>query len=187
MAKSWNQNASIRGALRRMFARSPVVREVLMKVRRTVPKFNSDGNRSKKDAVQYHCSVCSEWVKSTAVSVDHITPVICVDDGFVDWNVFISRLFCEPDNLQVICDTCHQEKTNAERAERLRAKYSLALSIFENTPLNPAEVKAVIKELNKIVKSKASGVEDVVERARVFQNQLKSLSSSSKPYPASST
>jgi 5-methylcytosine-specific restriction endonuclease McrA len=114
----FNQNAAVRSAIRRVFSRSPVVREVMWRVRREVPKFNKDGSRAKKNAVQYCCNVCGVWTKSTAIAVDHVVPVIDVQNGFVDWNEFVTRLFCDASNLQVICDTCHQIKTNAERFAR---------------------------------------------------------------------
>jgi 5-methylcytosine-specific restriction endonuclease McrA len=114
----FNQNAAVRSAIRRVFSRSPVVREVMWKVRREVPKYNKDGTRAKKNAVQYQCNVCSQWTKSSAIAVDHILPVVDVQNGFVDWNEFVARLFCEASNLQVICDDCHQKKTNAERFAR---------------------------------------------------------------------
>ena len=96
MAKQhkFNMNAAIRGAIRRIFARSPIIRQIMMQNRREIAKFNNDGSRSKKDAVQYLCNVCKEWVSSTRISVDHIDPVISVDDGFVDWNTFVAKVFC---------------------------------------------------------------------------------------------
>ncbi|CAM6003896.1 unnamed protein product [Sphagnum balticum] len=102
-----------------------------MKVRREVPRYNNDGNRAKKDAVQYRCGVCGQWTKSTAVAVDHITPVIDVQVGFVDWNTFVQRLFCDASNLQVICDTCHNAKTQAERIARLNIQYAQELDVLE--------------------------------------------------------
>ena len=116
--RTWNENAAIRGAVRRIFSRSPVVREVLMDGRREVPKYRKDGSLAAKPAVQYQCQACNEWVSSTKVSVDHIDPVIPVDNKFVDWNTFIKRLFCSKSNLQRICDECHNKKTQAERKLR---------------------------------------------------------------------
>lgn len=113
--KPFNQNAVIRGAIRRTFARSPVVREVMNEVRKEFPKYNKDGSRSKKDAVCYLCNRCKKYVGSTKISVDHKIPVVSVEEGFVDWNEFISRLYCGKENLQVICDDCHKRKTNFER------------------------------------------------------------------------
>jgi 5-methylcytosine-specific restriction endonuclease McrA len=115
--KNWNENLQIRGAIRRVFARSPIVKEMRDKVRREVPKYNKDGQRAKRDAVQYLCNECKNWVGSTKISVDHIDPVI-QEHGFVDWNCFVGRVFCASENLQVICDGCHQKKTNAERLVR---------------------------------------------------------------------
>jgi len=114
----FNENSAIRSAIRRVFSRSPTVREVLMKHRREIPKFNKDGSRAKKDSVQYQCAVCQKWISSTKVSVDHIEPVISIEEGFIDWNIFVQRLFCNILNLQTICDFCHQLKTNSERKMR---------------------------------------------------------------------
>lgn len=128
----FNENAAVRSAIRRVFSRSPIVREVMFKVRREVPKYNKDGSRAKKDAVQYQCGVCKTWTKSTAISVDHIEPVISVDVGFQDWNEFVRRLFCKAENLQVICDDCHQKKTNKERFDRQLKKDQELIWSLEN-------------------------------------------------------
>ena len=117
----YNENAAIRGAIRRTFSRSPIIREVLQKVRREVPRYRKDGSRAKKDAVQFLCATCKQYVGSTCVSVDHIDPVIPTE-GFTDWNTFVKRLFCGADNLAPICDECHQKKTNEERRARQRIK-----------------------------------------------------------------
>lgn len=116
-------NAVVRGAIRRTFARAPVKQEVLKAGRKEFPKYKKDGSRAKKDAVCYLCNVCKKYVGSTKVSVDHIIPVISVDDGFVDWNTFVERLYCGPENLQIICDDCHAVKTKEEgRLRRQKAK-----------------------------------------------------------------
>ena len=174
MAKTWNQEAAIRGALRRTFSRSPVIREVLFKVRREVPKYNKDGSRAKKDAVQYRCNVCQTYVGSTKVSVDHISPVVDVQQGFVDFNTFIQRLFCDATNLQVICDGCHNTKTQAERIARLTLQYDRELTELE------AQVKAktlskaeALKTLKKyLAKKKTPGLDPVVQRALSIQDNL---------------
>jgi len=143
----FNQNAAIRGAIRRIFTRSPIVREVLMAGRREVPKYNKDGARAKKNAVQYECQVCSAWVGSTQVVVDHIKPVISVTDGFVDWNVFVDRLFCDKSNLQRICDTCHDKKTYDEKVSRLVLNDLQEYNIFSmKAPVDKKEAKDFVKK-----------------------------------------
>jgi 5-methylcytosine-specific restriction endonuclease McrA len=169
---TFNQNASIRGALRRMFARSPVIRDVMHKVRREVPRYNKDGSRAKKDAVQYLCAVCGTWTGSMSISVDHIAPVVAVEVGFIDWNQFVARLFCGPENLQVICDTCHNQKTNAERIARLTKQYTLELDELERT-LDSSSLPLTLKTLKKyIAKSKTPGLQLIVERAKGLRDKI---------------
>lgn len=56
----------------------------------------------------------------TKMEVDHIIPVIDYDKYYytVDWNEFISRLFCEESNLQYLCTPCHSEKSAKEARVR---------------------------------------------------------------------
>ncbi len=49
------------------------------------------------------------------IFVDHIDPVISPHVGFVSWDVVIARMFCEVDNLQVLCKDCHDHKTKDEK------------------------------------------------------------------------
>lgn len=174
MAKTWNQEAAIRGALRRTFSRSPIIREVLFKVRREVPKYNQDGGRSKKDAVQYRCNVCGTYVGSTKVSVDHINPVVSVVEGFVDFNTFIERLFCAASNLQVVCDDCHNTKTQAERIGRLLLQYGKELDELELQVKTKSVSKVgALKALKKYIsKKKTPGLIPVVQRALSIRNSL---------------
>ncbi len=162
---AFNQNAAIRGAIRRLFSRSPVHREVLAKVRREVPKYNQDGARSKKDSVQYLCNVCKSYVGSTKVEVDHIIPVIETNEhGFVDWNMFVDRLFCGPENLQVICDPCHDKKTHEEQQKRQAAKDKVKLDKIEQDiqcAKTIEEEKALKKQIAKfLTKKKAPETKD---------------------------
>lgn len=174
MPKTWNQEAAIRGALRRVFSRSPVIREVMFKVRREVPKYNKDGSRAKKNAVQYQCNVCTTFVGSTYASVDHIIPVVSVSDGFVDYHTFISRLFCDISNLQVICDACHQIKTQTERISRLILQYDKELDDLEERHRHKLlSDQEAIKLLKKyIAKKKTVGLDPIVQRALKIKNSL---------------
>lgn len=56
-------------------------------------------------------------------AVDHIKSVIDVNEGFKNWNEYITRLFCDSDNLQFLCHQCHDNKTAEENNLReLNAK-----------------------------------------------------------------
>ncbi len=50
--------------------------------------------------------------------VDHIHPVVDPDSGFVSWDELINRLFCEAEDMQVLCHDCHKDKTADERSRR---------------------------------------------------------------------
>lgn len=76
----------------------------------------------------YMCACCGEEVPSSIpvegsrrrqknVHVDHINPVVPVT-GWVSWDNCINTLFCELDNLQLVCGECHSTKTKEENEER---------------------------------------------------------------------
>jgi len=112
----YNANSAIRSALRRTFSRSPIVREVMHKVRRERPWFKSDGSPAAKPRVEYLCATCNQWFMGKDIQVDHLDPVVDPLVGFLSWDVFVSRLFCDISNLSVICKNDHKFKTNAEKA-----------------------------------------------------------------------
>jgi 5-methylcytosine-specific restriction endonuclease McrA len=75
---------------------------------------------------RYECSGYEkephECTNSEAV-VDHIDPVVPVDDPNTSWDTIIKRLYVEEDKLQVLCTSCHKEKTKEEnRIRRKNAK-----------------------------------------------------------------
>src|SRR6478609_3304240 len=84
---------------------------------------------------EYLCAECKETVPASTkvggkriknVHVDHILPIVDPDVGFVSYDVLIERMFCEQDNLQVLCNDCHTAKTDDEKARakarRIREK-----------------------------------------------------------------
>ena len=77
----FNQEMQIRGANRRLFARSPIVREKLEESRQEFPRYKKDGTLAKKPWVKRQCEVCNAWVSSTKIAIDHKDPVV-PPDGF---------------------------------------------------------------------------------------------------------
>ena len=127
----YNQNSQIRSALRRTFSRSPLVQEVIKSVRSEHDQFNKDGTLAKRKAIRYKCANCGRLFMRKDIAVDHIDPVIPLDSTFSSWDVFVDRLFCKEDNLQVLCSytlkmkdkfnndtSCHYKKTQEEKKER---------------------------------------------------------------------
>lgn len=147
MTKPFNYNAAFRGAWRRVFARSPIVREVMEEGRRTVPRYKQDGTRHKVDRVEFQCQVCNNWEIRDRMAVDHIIPVIDENTGFVDWNTFYTRLVeCGKENLQRICDPCHDKKTAEERRKRTIIKDNSVLDLLLQEIINPNPNKDVLKK-----------------------------------------
>lgn len=164
----YNKEAAIRGALRRAFSRSPIVQDVMNESRREMPRYNKDGSRHKKNWVQAQCEVCDQWHSKSKMAVDHKIPVISVEHGKQDWNEYIDRLWCVRENLQRICDPCHDIKTQAERIARLTIKYTRELDDLERN-LQPD----MVKQLNKyIAKKKTPGLEQIVERALKLKERI---------------
>lgn len=69
---------------------------------------------NKRQKFEYQCNECKNWFIEKLINVDHIHPagsLKCADD----LPAFVERLFCETDNLQVLCEACHNIKTQNER------------------------------------------------------------------------
>lgn len=106
--RTWNLKGYIISALRKIFRFSPLRREALL--------------RAKTKKGLYKCAISKKSFPVDQVTVDHKEPVVDVKQGFIGFDVFISRLFCHPDNLQVINKTIHSKKTKEEMAERRKNK-----------------------------------------------------------------
>lgn len=98
----------IRGTLRSAFTRYPVKHQVKKASART---------KKGSKRFEYKCAACEKYFPNSQVEVDHIVGAGKLSD-YSDLPGFVERLFCEPDNLQVMCKPCHLAKTNAERKEK---------------------------------------------------------------------
>lgn len=101
----------IRSALRQKSRWWKPITECKMKSRRPYKGPN------KRQKFEYQCNTCKKWFPEKQINVDHIIgagSLNCTADlaGFVD------RLFCEQDNLQVLCEVCHNEKTQLEKLSK---------------------------------------------------------------------
>jgi 5-methylcytosine-specific restriction endonuclease McrA len=93
----------LRGGSRRWEPKWTVLREAA-----TEKKVNVKTGRV---AQHFKCKVCSGEFPAKGVQVDHTTPI----GVGRTWDEFIDGLFCEKDNLQVLCLDCHKEKTKKEK------------------------------------------------------------------------
>lgn len=69
---------------------------------------------NKRLKYEYQCNQCKGWYPEKQINVDHIIPAGTLTCS-ADLAGFIERLFCEQENLQVLCEKCHDVKTKLER------------------------------------------------------------------------
>lgn len=130
---------SVISCMRTNFARySPKYQEVMLKSRVEIEKINKDGKASIKPEVWYKCNICAKNTKQKDINIDHLSPVIEIGKSNSDYNLeqIFQRIDCEVDNLQVLCENCHDEKSKAENALRLQCKAAEKMK-------NPASFKTV--------------------------------------------
>jgi 5-methylcytosine-specific restriction endonuclease McrA len=106
----------IKGAIRRVFSRSELRRRI---VDLTVMEGYSDPTR-KRVKTWCLCPVCKVPTPKSYMQVDHIDPIIPLNRSFEEMSLdeVVDRIWCEENNLQALCETCHDKKTKAENAER---------------------------------------------------------------------
>ncbi len=88
----------------------------------------------------YRCDGCGQEVTPTYydddkrkrmknIFVDHIEPVVDPAKGWTTWDDCVDRLFCDSDNLQLLCKECHSVKSREEieiaKQRRLLSKEEL--------------------------------------------------------------
>lgn len=76
---------------------------------------------------KYRCAHCEQEGRDKLygpkeINVDHIDPVISETEGFLGWDVYINRLFCEKAGFQILCKEHHEIKTFLENELRKSMK-----------------------------------------------------------------
>lgn len=69
---------------------------------------------NKRQKFEYQCNQCKKWYAEKQINVDHIIPAGTLRSA-LDLPAFVEKLFCEADNLQVLCSGCHDIKTKNEK------------------------------------------------------------------------
>ena len=74
---------------------------------------------NKRQKWEYLCDGCGGYFNSTQVSVDHIIPVGTLKNAN-DLPAFVENLFCEVENLHVLCNICHDKKSKEDRLKMIK-------------------------------------------------------------------
>lgn len=114
--------------------------EIIKEIKRAWSWYSQERKQALADATEWHpvtkysklsnpyqvkekfirCQICFFKFKEADVQVDHIDPVGRFpawppDPDSNDWNVYLSRQFCERKNLQALCKGCHAKKTEEDK------------------------------------------------------------------------
>lgn len=109
-------NSFIKGALRAASKRWGPINEARKQAWLERGVYRCAGYRKRWHKVP--ASILIDGKRKNNIFVDHISPIINPEEGFISWDTFIERLFCEVDNLQVLCKECHDRKSQDERKRR---------------------------------------------------------------------
>ena len=101
-------NSFIKGILRRGSTKWGVKYDVLNEAKRGKIKNKKTGRL----AEHYECNECHKLFPLKEVAVDHV--ILIIQDEFTSWDDVIEKMFCEKDNLQVLCKSCHKRKSFEE-------------------------------------------------------------------------
>ena len=138
MSKKIHHKPLIIKALRSLSIRWPARNEALKIAR------ESRGN--------YKCAMCGEIYKKKHMHVDHKDPVVDPAIGWVDYNTYIERLFCDVDGFQVLCKSCHSIKS--EQEDSLRLFHKRFVPVIGHEDMYVINKKGVLKKGAKKTKKK---------------------------------
>lgn len=94
----------VRSALRKQSMRWKPIQAIKKDNRRAY------SGENKRQKWEYQCANCLSWFADKEIEVDHI--VECGTLNAQSAGVFIERLFCEKEGLQLLCTACHKTKTH---------------------------------------------------------------------------
>ena len=70
---------------------------------------------------EYECNKCHKLCDKKDTQMDHTIPIVA-SIGFTNFDSYIERMFCPSQGFQVLCKTCHKEKSKQEQKERRKKK-----------------------------------------------------------------
>ena len=75
-----------------------------------------------KLAAHYKCAKCKQLFPAKDVQVDHVKPIINPNIGFESYDRVVEGMYCDSNNLQVLCKDCHNIKTKKEKEDAKRRR-----------------------------------------------------------------
>ena len=109
----------LKGAIRRVFARSELRRLVIQAQR----VMHSDPNRPRVKNWAY-CANCGIIDAMSYLEVDHKQPIVPIETTLeqMSWDEVVNNTWCGVQGLWGICKSCHNTKTKEENKRRRENK-----------------------------------------------------------------
>lgn len=121
--RKFNKKSWIISALRRTTRKYPPANKARNRTKEVYYIKSKNGKDLKR--VKFTCELCGKKdLKQTEMNLDHISPCVPVT-GWDDWNGFIERFYCDEEQFQHICISCHEDKSKIEQEQRLINKVPL--------------------------------------------------------------
>lgn len=136
---SHKERGLIKGALRRVFSRSDLRKEALEATR-----IKHEDHERKRVTKWSACAQCKTPTPTYKIDIDHKIPVqplgTTIDEMGAD--ELITNIWCPLEQLQGLCETCHDAKSKEENATRREIKKQKKLALQnESVKLNKRGTK----------------------------------------------
>ena len=137
---------NVRTGLRDAFKKSDHRKMFVNKHKIKTPKYTVKGNLHKAPDVSYKCNDCEQMLKGAEIKVDHVKPIGTFKEAD-DIKDFFFKIFCSYDNLQILCDDCHDHKTVQDRKDIKAANIKANAFRTATTKIVAEGVAKMVKEL----------------------------------------
>ncbi len=116
---SKKERGLLKGAIRRVFSRSDLRREVL-----NAAEIDHKDPKRPRVTKWVRCFKCKEPTPKYKAVVDHRDPLVPIHTALEDmsWDEVINRAWCDKNNLDILDQECHNIKTKQENKQRREIK-----------------------------------------------------------------
>ena len=153
----------LRSQLRRVSRRWPPVYQAL-----ALAKVPYVGDNKRKRWL-YKCANCLGLFDGKQVAIDHVQPCGTLKSK-EDIAAFVENLFCEVDNLQVLCSTCHDIKTLSERKGITEEEAKIDKQVLAFKKLSVDEQKNILQNVYDV--SIMKSLSNATKRANAYKQYL---------------
>jgi 5-methylcytosine-specific restriction endonuclease McrA len=125
--------------------KSKIPKNWIVKVLRDIsykrPEYKEAKDKMRIDVGTYRCEICQclmyegtsdkrfnefrlkySELKRQKPQLDHKDPVVDISKGWEGFDLYIERLFCDTEGLQVLCKECHDIKSAKEAGDRAETR-----------------------------------------------------------------